>query len=262
MTDSSTSDQLNDLVATLRESIARRMLTIRRSESEVLVSTHLSLEDQTPVSLVVTQVGDDLFVVSDAGLAADALGDVGVDLSRPAAWRSFKAVKDLPRYAPAVGVDLSKYEIAVGASSSDLGDAMIDVSEAVLRAEFLRAIGSRHRPRSFRDRVVRTAHQIGLTVVPKAPIPLRYAGATRQVNYLLSRDDREAYVQLVSRASTRTSYDHAKSLFSDADIPREKRVAAIEANADIAEWQQKGLEEVATVVWEGGIESFLSHELG
>jgi len=58
-----------------------------------LLTLPMSLTDGDAVSIYVEAVGDDLYVLSDRGLAADALALAGVDLSSKSAAASWAAVR-------------------------------------------------------------------------------------------------------------------------------------------------------------------------
>ncbi|MBC9735205.1 hypothetical protein [Nocardioides marmotae] len=249
---------INDsLIEAVQASVGKRMAVWSLADRSV-VATPWTLEDQTPVTLYVTQIGDDVFDVSDAGLASGALADAGVDLTRRAVGESFTLIRQGLRFAPAMGSDVGEWDVAVSVPQDQLGDALLEVSEAVVRTEALRALGRHRAPRTFGDRIIRTAAGIGLRVEPRAYLALRHSGARRRVAYRVSSERKDAFVQTITRASTTNGYDHAKALFSDALVGPERRVTALENSVRLDAWQVEGLTEVSQVVAERDLETFLA----
>lgn len=236
-----------------------RRLAVWHGDDHTVVATPWTLDDQTPVTLYITQLSSDVFNVSDAGLAAGALADAGVDLTRKAVGSSFLAVRNSLRFPPPMGDESGKWDVAVTVSADRLGDAVIEVSEAVIRAETLKALGSRRKPRTFGERIMRTATEIGLTIEPQAPLPLRHRGARRRVSYRVANKERDAFVQTITQASTATGYDHAKALFTDTSIDEARRITALEQTVRLDPWQYEGLSEVSRVITEQDLGSFLAN---
>lgn len=251
---------MNQIIEAVQASVGKRMAVWDR-DGHSIVATPWTLEDQTPVTLYVSQLGDDLFNVSDAGLAAGALADAGVDLTRRAAGESFILIRQGLRFLPAIGGTDGEWDFAVAVSSDQLGDAVLEVGEAVIRAEALKALGKRRAPRTFGDRIVRTAAGIGLRIEPRPYVPLKYGDAKRRVAYRVSSDRRDAYVQTITRASTVNGYDHARALFSDTSVEETRRVTALEDAVRLDSWQYDGLEEVSRVVKERDLEGFLANTI-
>lgn len=248
----------NLIVNAIQASVGERT-AVWESKSHTVVATPLTLEDQTPITLYVTPVGDDLFSVSDEGLAAGALADAGVDLSRKALGDSFALIqKSLRSFAPSVDEHTGDWDIAVAVAAEQLGDALLDVSEAVIRAEALKAASAKRKPRNFNDRVAQTATRIGLRIEPSAPLPLKYGSARRKVSYRVYGDRRDVFLQTITRASTTNGYDHARSLFADASVEHGRLVAALEDAVRLETWQREGLSDVSHVVDEPALEAFLA----
>ena len=234
-----------------------RMAVWQQGETTV-IATAWTLDDQTPVTLFVSQLADDLFNGSDSGLAAGALADEGVDLDSKVAGASFQLVQQSMRLSPSMG-DTGQWDLSLSATKEELGDASIELSEAVIRAEGLKALARRRPVRSFGDRIVRAAGQVGLRIEPQAKLPLRYRGASRRVTYHLVGDHHDAFVQSISRASASSGYDHARALFSDAGVEEERRMAAVEERVRLEGWQYEALSEVCLVVTEPNLEGVLAN---
>lgn len=246
----------SSIVESVQTAIGKRMAVWSLGDRSV-VATPWTLQDDTPVTLYVEQVGADLFNVTDAGLAASALADEGVDLSRRVPSESFDLIRQNLRLAPGLGPQTSAWDIVVSTTADEIGEAVIEVGEAVIRAEGLKALGRRRSPQTFGDRVVRAASEVGLRVEPRALIPLRHLGAKRRVAYRLSSQRSDAFVQTITRASSAAGYDHAKALFSDSSVDEQRRVTALERSVVLDPWQLEGLSEVSHVVKEPDLERFL-----
>lgn len=246
----------NAVLEAVRSSFDRRM-SVSTEGATTVVATAWTLEDGTPVTLFIDQVATDVFNVSDAGLAAGALADAGVDLGgRNVAGPSFQMVQQSLRLSPAVG-EVGLWDLAVSVSGDDLGEAVLELSEAVIRSEGLKALGRRRAVRNFGDRIVKVAADVGLKIEPQARLPLRYRGASRRVTYRLAGGRRDVYLQSITKASAGFGYDHARAIFADADIARDRRVTAVEQGARLDDWQQEGLSEVCQVVSETGMPDYL-----
>lgn len=247
---------IQTIAQSMQDSFGRRISVWEQGEQTV-VATAWSLEDGTPVTLFVSPLADDLFAVSDAGLAAGALADAGVDLSNGAAGASFELIRAGLRLAPAMG-DQGHWDLTATAATGDIGDAVIELSEAVVRSEGLKALARRRPTRTFSDRIVRSAGEVGLKIEPKARLPLRYKDAKRTVSLRLIGKNRDVFVQSISRSSAMGGYDHARALFADAAVDSTRRMSAIENGAPLEAWQVEGLSDVSRVVFEGDLEKVLA----
>lgn len=245
-----------DIIDAVQTSLGSRMAVWDQGDLTV-VATAWTLEDSTPVTLYVDQLSDDLFSVSDAGLAAGALADAGVDLDSRQAGSSFQLLQNSLARSPAMGAT-GEWDLAMSATAVALGDAVVEISEAVVRAEGLKALARKRPTRSFGDRIVKSAGQIGLRIEPQAALPLRYANAKRRVTYRLIGGHRDVFVQSITCASTLAGYDHARALFSDAAVDRDRRMAAVENSVRLEDWQFEGLSEVSHVVIEHNLEGVLA----
>ena len=245
-----------EIINAVQSSLGRRMAVWDRGEDTV-VATAWTLEDGTPVTLFVSQLSDDLFNVSDGGLAAGCLADSGVDLDSRVAGSSFQLLQQGLRLSPSMG-DVGQWDLAASATSEELGDAVIELGEAVIRAEGLKALARRRPIKSFGDRIVKSAGEVGLKIEPQAQLPLRYRNARRRVTYRLIGDHRDAFVQSISRASAISGYDHARALFSDAAVEPDRRMAVVEGSVRLEEWQYEGLSEVCRVVREPNMDQVLA----
>lgn len=245
-----------EIINAVQSSLGKRMAVWDRGDVTV-VATAWTLEDSTPVTLFVSQLSDELFNISDGGLAAGSLADAGVDLAGKVAGSSFQLLQQGLRLSPSMG-ETGEWDLAVSATSDELGDAVIELSEAVVRAEGLKALARRRPVKSFGDRIVKSAGEVGLKIEPQAKLPLRYRNARRRVTYHLMGEHHDAFVQSISRASTISGYDHARSLFSDAAVEEERRMVVVEGGVRLEGWQFEGLSEVCRVVTEPNMDRVLA----
>jgi len=237
----------DNLIEAVRFSLDDRMSVWKQGQSTV-IATPWSLEDGTPVTLYVTEVDSGIFNVSDAGLAAGALADAGVNLDSSAAGSSFELLKQIAHFSPAI--EAGHWDIAVSVAADQLGNAVVELSETVVRTEGLKALARRRPARNFGDRIVKTAAEIGLKIEPRARLPLRYKNATRRVSYRLIGEHRDAYLQSITRAAVTTGYDHARALFADSSISNTRKLTVVESGVQLDEWQYEGLSEVSKVLAE------------
>ncbi len=232
--------------------------TTRSYGSGRLLTLPWALADGESVTLYVEQFGDDVFHITDRGMAADALALAGVDLGTKGAASSWAAVKRQLDVPTSVLTDVGQYELAGSSDTSGLGVALASVAEAVLRADGLRVL-SNIRPRlTFPDRVIRHAHDKSLAVIPRAPVPTRF-GATRSVTCRVEGKD-WAFVQALSAGSHfNEAYDHARSIFGDAREDQRKHLVAIVAEAARPEpWQLRSLKEHSKVILEREQDDFFA----
>jgi hypothetical protein len=106
---------------------------------------------------------------------------------------------------------------------------------------------------NFRDRIVQLAGQYdGLKVQPSARMPLRHSGMQRPVSLRVDGPHDGAFIQAVGSSNQNTAYDHARSIFGDASelVPQKQRLAVIESDFKLEDWQVAGLTEVCAVVEE------------
>ncbi|MDV7357688.1 hypothetical protein R4282_32360 [Rhodococcus oxybenzonivorans] len=193
--------------------------------------------------------------VTDRGLAADQLHDLGIDINRGAGNRSFQAVINSTGLSPAFNAE--PWEITASAERGDIAIAIQAVADAAMRADGLSALARAPRKRSFADRIVHSIGELNLQVVPKAPILGRHGGK-RQVTARV--DVREQYyLQALPGQSAQQrmdSYDHASGLFLDAVPSKDHRVAVIEEGKWEA-WQVSSLKQICKVTDESELPQLL-----
>lgn len=227
---------------------------VRPYGSAYLVYTPVSLEGGQVVTVYVEEIGEDVFNLSDRGQVTDELALAGVDLATNVqAARSWVAVKRSLDLSPAIG-DVGEFELSASASGDMIGRAVMRLSETALRAEGLKAFAPHRSRRSFRERVISTAGERGLAVVPKSKLPIR-GGVRREVTCRVD-GKRSVYVQALSAVSAMEGYDHARSIFTDSRIAPTSKVAAIQDAAKVSQWQIDALSEVSTVVFEKELGNF------
>jgi hypothetical protein len=215
-----------------------------------------TFSDGENLQLLVEEVERGVYVVSDRGLAADALSMQGVDLDATSVRKSWNAVRESIDAPPPMADRSEAFSLAAMASRDGLGAAMTAVAESMLRAEGLVFLRPGRHARTFAERVVQRAgmHR-SLTIVPRAMIPGRHGGK-RQVTLRVDNHNR-TYVQAVSRSGNE-AYDRAKSVFSDAEKDAGARVSIVADTAELEGWQLKGLREVGEVVAEREQDGFFA----
>lgn len=209
-----------------------------------------------PVEVLITRDGTHISV-TDRGTAADALADVGVDLSGRAR-KSFEAIVKAIDLSPAFGAEW--WEISVSTDQEGLAAAIQAVSDASMRADGLRALGGGRRRRSFGDVVVNAAAQ-HTAVVPRASMATRRGDAQRQVTLKFDgrREGEQFYLQALSSrdAEARShAYDHASGLFLAAEPDQHHRVALLQ-DGPWERWQEDALRDVCEVVHQSEMEAYL-----
>ncbi|WP_430298462.1 hypothetical protein [Sinomonas sp. B1-1] len=214
-----------------------------------------SLEDGTSITLFVQEHAPDLFCISDRGLAAASLAIAGIDLaSRRIAgnWRMIRRSAG----EPVVGWPTTDWEITAASDRASLGEAMTRVAEAVLRADGLRMTAPGFKARHFGDVVVQKALLTRRSVLPNADLRNKFGGS-RKVTCMI-QGQRELFLQALSGAgATNDQFDHARSVFLDAEAEKDQLVTVIAHDAALRPWQRVGLERVGRVVDEGDLEGFL-----
>lgn len=207
------------------------------------------------LSVLVT-LSNDIVTVTDRGLSADELADVGVDIAAGRANRSFHAVRDSTGLPPMFGAD--EWEISVTADIADIAVAVQAVEDAAMRADGLRALSRSIRPVTFADQAVNLVGS-RVEVVPKARMPGKH-GANRQVTLsYLGNDEQPYYVQALSGGGSETrmrSYNQASGLFIGAEPQRSYRVALLQ-HAAWDGWQVENLRDICRVVDEDEVNDFV-----
>lgn len=241
-----------NLVDEFAGAISQQSSTTRYGSGELL-TLPWSLADGESVAIYVERLNEDMFVVTDRGLAADALALAGVDLSSRAGSSSWAAVKASLGLPPSVMTDFSEFEIAGSASRDELGFALTAVGETVLRADGLRVLGRKRKALSFPDRVIRQAFEHELTVVPRAKLSTKQGGERTVTCKVTSDSENWAFVQAMGAGSQgNEGYDHLRSVFGDANVDREHLIAVIADGARLAAWQERTLDDLSLLVRESG----------
>lgn len=197
-----------------------------------LVYSGVDFADGDSITVRVTRLASDHYVVSDGGLVADRLGDAGVDLSGRAAHESWLLATqgEVPVLA-----DVGPYEIARTSTVEALGETIWDVITRCLQADGLRVIGKRHRPTTFVDQAIRAASQAGIAVKPRAILRNKFGGE-RRVHFLAQRvsgptgmvsprrvEGNPYFVMTANTAgSFMESHDSALNAFRGADADKDK----------------------------------------
>jgi hypothetical protein len=245
-----------DLVGRFTGEIQQRASTLPYGKGQLL-TLPWSLHDGEAVAILVEEVAPGLFHLSDRGLAADSLALAGVDLSHRRFSPSWEAVRHSARLRPSIVPPSNRFELGGEATADELGAALTSLAEAVLRADALHVLAASPRRRSFGDGLIRRAVDRLIAVQPDAPMPTRF-GSTRRVTCGLEPAGRDAvFVQALASPSFSDAYDHAKALFTDSSLPRERRVAVIQSDAG-QPWHKRSLGEVSVVIDEHEWDEYLT----
>lgn len=245
-----------DLVGRFTDVIRQRATAVSYGDGQLL-TLPWSLHDGEAVAILVNEVAPGLFRLSDRGLAADSLALAGVDLSQKRFMPSWEAVRRSLGLRASIIPPASRFELSGDATADELGSALTELAETVLRGDALHVLATSARRRSFGDMLIRRAADQHIAVRPDAPMPTRF-GATRKVTCGLEPPGKqEVFVQALAGANFSDAYDHAKALFADSSLPRERRVAVIQADAG-QRWHRQSLTEVSIVVDEPQWEDYLS----
>lgn len=221
-----------------------------------LISLPTTFASGNLVTLLVTIDGG-VVTVTDRGLAAEELTDVGLDFSSGRLARSFAAVRDSTGLAPMFGAE--EWELTASADAADIAVAIQAVADAAIRAEGLRALAASRRSVTFADRAI---HRVAArtAVVPRARMPGKH-GAARPVTLSYKGRDRENYyVQALAGRDSDTrirAYDHASGLFLGATPSLSHRVALLQ-EGDWEPWQVHNLTEVCKVIDETDADQFIA----
>jgi len=127
----------------------------------------------------------------------------------------------------------------------------VALGEAVLRADGLRVLGRAPRRLTFADRVMKSAAEADLTIVPKAKVSTR-RGGEREVAFKASGvDEQWAFVMTIGQGSSgNEAYDHVRSVFGDAAVGKEHLLAVVADQACLQEWQESSLRDHGLVTRE------------
>lgn len=231
-----------------------------------LVYSGVDFHDGDSIALHVTRLAHDHYLISDAGLAADRLGDAGVDLSMHAAGESWRLVtqSDAPVLA-----EVGDFEIARTATAETLGETMWEVAVRCLQADGLRAIGKNQRRASFMDQAMRAASEAGFLVRPKAALRNKFGGE-RRVHFELQADPGgralmppkhsapAPYFVMTANAegSFTESHDSVLNAFRGAEVEQQQRIALLGPRAHPLPWHEQSLAEVCRVRRTTEVEDF------
>lgn len=236
----------------VERALTKRMASWADSSGE-LIGTPWDLSDGEPLVLGIQEIGDGVYNVTDRGMLVSSLTTAGVDFGRKGAVESLKAVTRSIGRSPLLGHRPHEFEIGASADADTLGDVVVEVGQAALRADALRALAPKPRRARFDARIIRIAGEVDLTVQPRAQMPLRFAGRSRPVSCQVIGKSGNAFVQAIgSGANTGAAYDHARAIFADAEM-HVTGMAAIEGGAHLDDWQRVSLGEVSTVVEEADL---------
>lgn len=237
----------------VRKSVAEALdagVRVRDRGDTQLVCLPLALSDGHLVQVAATRVDGDVWALSDRGQAAMALWDEGIDLSSGVPARSWDALLRAIDLPPAMGAPEDEYILSMGSTSGSLGTDVLRLGEAILLADGLRALKRPPQRSRIARRIIAAAQEVpDVAILPNAKMPTRF-GANRTVTVKLSnaRTQRELFTQGVGGHKASSSYDHARALFADSNVPESQRVVIVGANASMEIWQRKALSTVARVV--------------
>ena len=236
-----------------------RGLVTQPFEDGELMTVPLALASGALVRVYVEQLADDAWLVTDRGQASSELALAGVNLeqNRSAAMSWYAIVRDLDLSPPVLTTRAADYELAGLTSRSTLGESVLVVAEAALRADALRALAPGFRRRRFRDVIIRTAGEYELPVIPDAPMPVRHGGQ-RRVTCRVDGDGSKYYMQGVSANSKGLNgFDRAQSVLSSADVHDGEVLAVVESGMSLRGWQREMLDEHGRVLFETDLSGFM-----
>lgn len=243
-----------DIADALAREVASRT-TVHEYGAGVLVDLPWDFGDGDGLAVYVEEVGGGMVNLTDRGLTADVLALAGVDLASPAARKSWDAIRSLVTQPAPFGRDLDEYEIATFTNTDNVARALHEVAATMLRAEGLRAIGTRTRRVGLSDRIIRRAHGAGLKVVPRAEVATRFGGSRQVTAQVIG--GRDVFMQAVGSAATE-AYDHTRAIFGDAELTSDRLVAVVAADVKLDRWQVSALTQDGTVIDEPDLPEFLS----
>lgn len=219
-----------------------------------LLSLPWSLTDGEAIVIHAREAAPDLIELSDRGLVADSLAMVGIDLDRKnTASEQWQALQATSTLATPIARIPTRYEIAASCAPDEIGAALIQLSEWMLRADGLRLLSRPVSQLTLGDRIVRQAQARKLNVTPKAPLKMRHGGQ-RQAT---CRVDGAQPVFMQTLGDAETAYDHARALFGDADPGPALLVAVVGERATLKDWQRQSLSECSRVMDEQQTSRFL-----
>ena len=194
------------------------------------------------------------WIISDDGSTYSALRSAGAAVATPAfdtAWETLSR----PGNGFVPNDDATPEEISAWATDSSLGAAINSVALACVRGEGLNVLKTSDRPTRFsitvgaRLRLLVSdarAKLAGFTCQPGNV--LMKSGRSRQVGALLSLDHQTiaAFQPLAgsSASSRESSFEHCYTLFAQADLERDRRIAVVRSPDA---WKTEILDELSDV---------------
>lgn len=232
-----------------------------------LVYAGVDFSDGDSITVQVTRLASDHYLISDAGLIADRLGDAGVDLAKRAARESWLLAT---RTEAPVLADVGPYDIARTSTLENLGESIWDVVTRCLQADGLRVIGKHHRLTSFMEQAIHAVAQAGIAVKPRATLRNKFGGA-RKVHFLAQRVSSPVAMVSPQRVegvpyfvmtanspgSFMDSHDSVLNAFRGADVVRDRRIALLGPQAKPEEWHRQSLLEECRVEQVNDVDEFV-----
>jgi hypothetical protein len=221
----------------------------------LLLDLPFTYGDGDSVRVLIEPMGSG-FRVSDRATAATLLSLGGVNV---AGGRVAEAFSEASRLSGLSGLNAQVGELATYGTPDDLGEMVLAVAQASMRVDQLRWLAVRQPPVRFPDRVVSRIKSWtgdGRRVQREAPVRLT-SGRERQVTLGVFTTDHAAYVQAVSRRDQEQAAEHCYHIFSLSEVPKERRIAALDGNRD--DWPSAIITELESV---SGVEFFAAaHQL-
>lgn len=221
----------------------------------LLIDLPFTYGDGDSVRVLIEPMGSG-FRVTDRAAAATLLSMAGVNIAH---GRPADAFAEAQRLSGLSGLNAQVGELATYGTPDDLGTMVLAVAQASMRVDQLRWLAVRQPPVRFPDRVVsrvRSWAGEGRRVQREAPVRLK-SGRERQVTLSVSTANRAAYVQAVSGRDQEQAAEHCYHIFSLSEVPKERRIAALDGNRD--DWPSAILTELESV---SGVEFFAAaHQL-
>lgn len=245
------------------QAFGRRLDSHRYRRGE-LITLPMSLGNGNLIQVYVEQVDAERFLVSDLGQAAFELATAGVSLEPGrAAGRSWELiVKNLSLDPPLLVEQADDYQLVGTSVPNRVGESVLELAEAVLRADALRGLAPSRRGRRFRDTIVAAAGRANLHVLPDAPMPTKHGGL-RRVSLAVYPADQgapEIFIQAVGqRSSSIEGFDKAQAVLTSASLPTDRLVAALADGLRLETWQIETLRDHGTAIMERDLDAFMTN---
>lgn len=224
------------------------------SPSGIVVYLPLWYGDEDTVALTIEPVQDDLIRISDQGATALRLRLEDVKLDSPSVREAWNALTNNIRQTDStVGAD----DLSTLVHPSDLGEGLVDVALACVRAEHVRLKESPPAKVRFSDRVVRRLDEAVLPWVTQGGVFNRYpavtlsSGRKRHITASFSNsqhDKHPLFIQSVSGNSREAKEEQISKgfhLFSFLQVDQDQKITVASGTRD--SWDPGMVREIGQV---------------